>query len=75
MSDCIHRDARIGHVHLKMADLDRALAFYRDIRDLRSPGGAPGGLHVDGGRLRREALTIVIPGRPPERSAGGQARE
>src|ERR1700720_1768149 len=24
----IHPDARIGHVHLKVADLDRALAFY-----------------------------------------------
>src|SRR5688572_10585584 len=23
--------ARIGHVHLKVADLDRALAFYRDV--------------------------------------------
>ncbi len=27
----IHPEARIGHVHLKVADLDRALAFYRDI--------------------------------------------
>jgi catechol 2,3-dioxygenase len=27
----IHPQARIGHVHLKVADLDRALAFYRDI--------------------------------------------
>jgi catechol 2,3-dioxygenase len=24
-------DARIGHVHLKVADLDRALGFYRDL--------------------------------------------
>jgi catechol 2,3-dioxygenase len=24
----IHRDVRIGHVHLKVADLERALAFY-----------------------------------------------
>ena len=24
----IHPDTRIGHVHLKVADLDRALAFY-----------------------------------------------
>src|SRR5271155_5430397 len=30
MSDTpsIHPDARIGHVHLKVANLDRALAFY-----------------------------------------------
>jgi catechol 2,3-dioxygenase len=27
----IHPGVRIGHVHLKVADLDRALAFYRDV--------------------------------------------
>src|SRR6476646_9441298 len=27
----IHSDVRIGHVHLKVADLDRAIAFYRDV--------------------------------------------
>jgi catechol 2,3-dioxygenase len=27
----IARGARIGHVHLKVADLDRAIAFYRDV--------------------------------------------
>ena len=27
----VHPEVRIGHVHLKVADLDRALAFYRDI--------------------------------------------
>src|SRR5574338_1064474 len=26
-----HPDTRIGHVHLKVADLDRAIAFYRDV--------------------------------------------
>ncbi len=26
-----HPDVRIGHVHLTVADLDRALAFYRDL--------------------------------------------
>jgi catechol 2,3-dioxygenase len=26
-----HLDIRIGHVHLKVADLDRALAFWRDV--------------------------------------------
>jgi catechol 2,3-dioxygenase len=24
----IHPDVRIGHIHLKVADLERALAFY-----------------------------------------------
>jgi catechol 2,3-dioxygenase len=27
----IHPETRIGHVHLKVADLERALGFYRDI--------------------------------------------
>lgn len=27
----IHPDSRIGHVHLKVANLDRALGFYRDV--------------------------------------------
>ena len=31
MPDKIHPDVRIGHVHLKVADLDRALKFYRDV--------------------------------------------
>ena len=26
----LHPDVRIGHVHLKVADLERAIAFYRD---------------------------------------------
>ena len=31
MSEAIHPGVRIGHVHLKVADLDRALAFYCDV--------------------------------------------
>lgn len=31
MPNSIHPDVRIGHVHLKVADLDRALHFYRDV--------------------------------------------
>jgi catechol 2,3-dioxygenase len=27
----VHPEVRIGHVHLKVADLDRAIAFYRDV--------------------------------------------
>ena len=27
----VHPQTRIGHVHLKVADLDRAIAFYRDV--------------------------------------------
>ncbi len=29
-----HPDTRIGHVHLKVADLDRAIAFYSDVLGL-----------------------------------------
>src|SRR3954466_8903896 len=31
MPNSIHPDVRIGHVHLKVADLDRAVHFYRDV--------------------------------------------
>jgi catechol 2,3-dioxygenase len=27
----LHPETRIGHVHLKVSDLDRAIAFYRDV--------------------------------------------
>lgn len=27
----VHPDTRIGHVHLKVADIERALGFYRDL--------------------------------------------
>jgi len=30
-SKTLHPQVRIGHVHLKVADLDRAIAFYRDV--------------------------------------------
>ena len=31
MSPAIHPQTRIGHVHLKVADLDRAIAFYHGV--------------------------------------------
>ena len=31
MPEPIHPGVPIGHVHLKVADLDRALGFYRDV--------------------------------------------
>lgn len=31
MTDSIHPETRIGHVHLKVADLERALGFYRGV--------------------------------------------
>ena len=26
-----HPETRVGHIHLKVADLDRAIAFYSDV--------------------------------------------
>ncbi len=31
MTNPVHPEARIGHVHLKVADLDRAIAFYSGV--------------------------------------------
>ena len=31
MTTAIHPDTRIGHVHLKVSDIDRAVAFYGDV--------------------------------------------
>lgn len=31
MSSTIHPEVQVGHVHLKVANLERALAFYRDV--------------------------------------------
>ena len=31
MAKAIHPEVRIGHIHLKVANLERALAFYRDV--------------------------------------------
>lgn len=30
-NESVHPQVRVGHVHLKVADLDRAIAFYRDL--------------------------------------------
>lgn len=34
MTYTTHPETRIGHVHLKVSDLDRSIAFYRDIMGL-----------------------------------------
>jgi catechol 2,3-dioxygenase len=40
MSEPIHPAVRVGHVHLRVADLDRAIAFYRDGLGFRVTGDA-----------------------------------
>ena len=37
----IHPKARIGHVHLRVGDLDRAIAFYRDLLGFHVTGYGP----------------------------------
>src|SRR5262245_20973065 len=41
-TDTIHPAVRIGHVHLTVADLDRAIAFYRDVLGLGLTADARG---------------------------------
>jgi catechol 2,3-dioxygenase len=44
-STAIHPAVRVGHVHLKVADLERSLAFYRDALGFEIHGdGRPKGL-------------------------------
>src|SRR5919108_585509 len=44
-TEAIHPAVRVGHVHLKVADLDRAIAFYRDDLGLSVTGdGRPMGV-------------------------------
>ena len=31
MSNPVHPDVRVGHIHLRVSDLGRAIAFYRDV--------------------------------------------
>ena len=52
MTYTAHPGTRVGHVHLKVSDLDRAIAFYRDVMgfDLVQRHGAQAAVPV-GGRL------------------------
>ena len=44
----IHPQTRIGHVHLKVADLERALRFYRDVLgfELTQRYGSEAAFHI-----------------------------
>jgi len=71
----LHPDVRIGHVHLRVADLARATAFYRDVLgfdvmaygpDFGLPGAAflsSGGYHHHVGLNTSESKS----GTPPQR--------
>lgn len=45
----IHPEARIGHVHLKVADLPRALGFWRDVLGLEVMLERPGAAFLSAG--------------------------
>lgn len=61
---------RVGHIHLKVADLERAIAFYRDVLGLdvmqRAPGGRVAFLSA-GGYHHHVALNTLdsLDGTPP----------
>jgi catechol 2,3-dioxygenase len=67
--DPVHPQVRVGHVHLKVADLERAIGFYRDVLGFEvmqrlGPGAAflgAGGYHHHVGLNTWESQA----GRPP----------
>jgi catechol 2,3-dioxygenase len=68
MQERIHPAARIGHVHLKVSDLDRAIAFYRDVLgfDLTQRYGAQAAFLSAGGYHHHIGLnTWESEGAPP----------
>lgn len=48
-SAIIDPGVRIGHVHLKVADLDRSLAFYRDVLGFEETMRRPGAVFLSAG--------------------------
>ncbi|MFT4038197.1 MAG: VOC family protein [Thermomicrobiales bacterium] len=71
----IHPEAKIGHVHLKVADLDRAIAFYHDNFgfDVMSRYGAQAAFLSAGGYHHHLGLNTWESqgGRPPQAGSTG----
>jgi catechol 2,3-dioxygenase len=70
----IDAGARIGHVHLKVADVERALRFYRDVLGFQLMQRYPGAAFVSaGGYHHHIALNTWESegGRPPPRGTTG----
>ncbi|MEJ7664732.1 MAG: VOC family protein [Hymenobacter sp.] len=63
----------IGHIHLQVTDLDRALAFYRDLLGFEVMVHAGSGRLFVGRRLPppHRAQHLAQPGRPAGRTRGG----
>jgi catechol 2,3-dioxygenase len=49
MNSPIDKGVTIGHIHLKVADLDRALAFYRDVLGFEVTARIPGAAFLSAG--------------------------
>ena|SRR5215813_11914557 len=71
----IHPEVRIGHVHLKVADLERAIAFYRDVLgfELTQRYGSQAAFLSAGGYHHHIGLNTweSLGGSPPHRGATG----
>jgi catechol 2,3-dioxygenase len=71
----IHAATRIGHVHLKVADLERALGFYRDVLgfELTQRFGTSAAFLSTGGYHHHIGLNTweSAGGRPPAKGATG----
>jgi catechol 2,3-dioxygenase len=70
----IHPAVKIGHVHLKVSDLDRALGFWRDILGFEVMQTRPGAAFLSaGGYHHHIALNTweSAGGAPPPRNATG----
>src|SRR5438445_9459445 len=71
----VHPEVRIGHIHLKVADLDRALAFYREVLgfELTQRYGDQAAFLSAGGYHHHIGLNTweIQGGSPPHRGATG----
>ncbi|MGH2734595.1 MAG: VOC family protein, partial [Actinomycetota bacterium] len=67
MTNSIHPQARIGHVHLKVSDLERSERFYRDVLGYEATMRGPGIVLMSaGGYHHHVALNAwTSAGRPP----------
>jgi catechol 2,3-dioxygenase len=56
----VHPETRVGHIHLKVADLDRAIGFYRDVLgfELQQKFGAQAAFLSAGGYHHHIGLNI-----------------
>ena len=62
-------DVRVGHVHLRVADLARATAFYRDVLGIEVMAYGPD-LGLPGGLSSRRAATTIMLASTPGRATG-----